>query len=180
MDLAEALSGTTRNEDEADGRIYGFLYGRITNADDPKGLGRVKARIGAQGAREESDWLTPLWPGAIEGTANKNDPIVVAFIDGDPTRGLFAMYPETTTNGRATESMLLGSTFLRLYNDLVDKVKHHTHLPGSFSAFTYNVVGVSGEMIPPYPGSALAADRSTPSPLTADTVVLSGKAKVKS
>src|SRR5262245_46062807 len=123
--LLEALANSLHTDDERDGRIYGFLYGIVTDIGDPQSLGRVRARIGAMQDKEQSNWLLPLWPGAIESLARVGDSIVVAFIDGNPNRGMFAVHARSTARFRPTEAMILGSTFLRLYNDLVDKFNSH-------------------------------------------------------
>jgi hypothetical protein len=132
MDLLEAIAGGTRSPDEQDGRVYGPVQGSITDVSDPQKLGRVKARIGAQQKGESSDWLLPMWPGGCEGYCQVGQPIIVAFVDGDPHRGVFWWYPKSTTTGRANDFALLGTTFIGLYNDLVSKFNF---LKSQYNAF---------------------------------------------
>lgn len=177
--LLEAFAGAIASEDESEGRIYGFLYGVVKDIGDPKGLGRIRARIGAQGDTDVSDWLLPLWPGAMESVPRVGDSIVVCFIDGNPNRGMYACHATTNMQGRATDYMLLGSTFARLYNDLVAKFNT---LKSTFN--THNHGASSGNPpvttdTDPDAAKALAADGSQPSALASNAKVLSGEAKVR-
>lgn len=204
MDLAESFAIGTRTRDQAEGRVYGFLYGVVTDNKDPQKIGRVRARIGAQQDGESSDWLEPMWPGAIEGTAAVKDSIVVCFIDGDPHRGMFAVAPKTTTQGRPTEAMILGTTMIGLYNDLVAKFNalqsdfqtammtfnSHAHPVPALGLLDGTSLPVTGSATSAPPtssgpsnsgqaaGKGKASDGSTPSAIASDSTVLSGRAKV--
>ena len=177
-ELLEALANAVQTDDERDGRIYGFLYGLVTDIVDPQGLGRVRARVGAMQQGESSNWLLPLWPGAIESAPRVGDSIVVAFIDGNPNKGMFAVHATSTMRNRPTESMILGSTFLRLYNDLVDKFNKHSHTcSASGSPSSSPATLVTDGVVKANFG--LASDGAKPSALASDTSVLSGEAKVR-
>jgi len=183
-ELLEALANSIQTDDERDGRIYGFLYGLVTDIGDPQGLGRVRARVGAMHQNESSNWLLPLWPGAIESAPRVGDSIVVAFIDGNPNKGMFAVHATSTMRNRPTEAMILGSTFLRLYNDLVAKFnnlksKFNTHLhsgvtTGGGTSGTPTLTDTDNDA-----AAALAGDGSQPSSLESGTRVLSSEAKVR-
>ena len=192
-DLADALRDISPQDEP--GRIYGAQYGRVTSVDDPKGLGRVKARVGAQGDGQASDWLTPMWGGASEFKPAIKDPVIVLFVDGDPARGCFAVYAETTTRGRPTEAMLLATTFCGLYNDLAAKFNalksshnslvstfnahQHSYLPGAAAAaLTVTTAPPATSDADADAAKANAADGSTVGAIASDQTVLSGRAKV--
>lgn len=195
-DLWDALARATRTPDEAEGRRYGLLVGRIVDVDDPANLGRVQARIGAQGANDRTGWIDPLWGGAIEETPAVGDFIYVQFVDGDPNRPTYCVYATSKSEGRPSEAVVLGSTFARLYNDQVERQNAivaalwgaMTGLQAMYNAHKHldPIGGVTEAPVAPWavptPGDAgkiKAADGSTPSALAGDTVALSGVAKVK-
>lgn len=192
MDFLQTLADSMRPKDEAEGRFYGFLYGIITDVDDPDGLGRVRARIGAMGPEDSSDWLIPAWPGAIEALPNKKDAIIVGFIDGDPNRGFYLVSPRSTTKDRPTEAMLLATTFIGMYNHLVAQFNQlrtdynsHAHQPGSLAAPSGGgaVTGTSGAPTASTTAAAAskgkAADGSVVAAKSSSEKVLSGKTKVR-
>lgn len=134
MNLIDALSRVTRSPDDADGRYFGCLTGVVTDIGSGDNLGRVKARLRGMPDNAESGWLSPLWPGGIEGIPHKNDPVFVTFEDGDEHRGFYLWFPSSRTQERPSEAMVLGSTFASLFNLLVTQFNQlrtdmagHTH-----------------------------------------------------
>lgn len=182
-DLLQTLAESIRTPDEAEGRIYGFLGGKVTDVTDPKGLGRVRARIGAQQAGESSDWLVPLWPGGMEGIPYVGDKITVGFYDGDINRGFYLVSPTSKTLLRPVEHMLLGDTFAGLFNFLVTRFNSlqndysgHTHPGGSIGTGT--TLGPSDDTSG-QAAAALNADGSAVRNIQNDTAALSSTQKVR-
>src|SRR5262249_55681128 len=120
--LLEALPNTTQTMDEKDGRIYRLLYGVVTDVDlgCAAKLPRIKHRIGGPGDRESRHWLDQACPGAVESVPNKKDPVVVLFIDGDPTRGVYCYFPDSNAQNRPTDYSPLGTTMAGIINNLGD------------------------------------------------------------
>src|SRR5688572_28256733 len=107
-DLFDTAEETTQSQDQREGRFYGILDGVVTEVETSSpALGRIKARFGVMTNQEQSDWLDPVWPGGMECLPNKDDPVWVMFVDGDPNRGIWAWHPTTKTTGRATEAAVL-------------------------------------------------------------------------
>lgn len=131
--LEEALASAVRTPDEADGRVYGWILGKVTDIDAK--LMRIKARVGKQEDGDSTDWLTGCFDGSTEGLPEIGDPVAVDFVDGDPHRGRWAYFPQSTTNGRPTESMVLGSTLIAMYNDLATKLNNLLAHYQAFYAF---------------------------------------------
>ncbi len=82
-----------------------FTLGRVTDADDPSGLARVRARLPVLGD-VETGWMSVLLPGAgaEKGVAilpEPDDDVLVVFPDGDPARGLVlgGLYGERVAPG---------------------------------------------------------------------------------
>lgn len=195
--LRELHSDLHRSEEEREGRVSGVVVGKITNVSDPQGLGRIKARYGAQDNNEESDWLLPMWPGSMEFIPRKDDMVGIVFLDGDPHRGFYSWHPTSNTKNRPTEAAVLGSTMAAMYNDLVAKFnnlksKYNAH--GHKGSVTVCANGapwtgisdtpVDAVLIPPVhdtdadAGKMQAADGSTVSAQAADSKALSGNVKV--
>jgi len=86
-------------------RVPAFTLGRVTDADDPDGLARVRARLPVLGD-VETGWMSVLLlgAGAEKGVAilpEPDDDVLVLFPDGDPARGvvLGGLYGERTAPG---------------------------------------------------------------------------------
>lgn len=199
MDWLEEHARATRTQDAAEGRVFEWVAGVVKDTNDPSKLCRVRARIGAQWDGETSEWLMPLLPGAVESVPKTGDPVLVGFLHGDPNRGFYAATIDTRTTGRPTNFMLLGSSFLPLYNDLVGKFNAlkskynqlqadvaalQTALdPGTFKyqagggTLTFSVTASQDNDADAAKGQA--ADGSTPAGSATAAKVLSGVAKVR-
>jgi len=174
-DLFELQADLQKTPERASGRYYGFLSGNITNVNDDQGLVLVKARIGAMGDNEESDWLIPAFPGSIECKPSKGDPCIVGFIDGDPNRGFWLYHPESTTKQRPSESMALGTTLVGVINQIQDDLKT---LLIAYNAQTYSNGGHPAA-VSIKSDQSLASDGSAVSKKIGQNIVLSGLCKVK-
>lgn len=117
-DLIEALAAGTMSKDEREGRYYGFVYGVVKEVESD-GLGRVKAKLFGFEGDDVTDWLVPFWPGSTESLPEKDDAIIVGFVDGDASRGFYGWHPQRKTKKRATEPAVLGLAAMGLYNHLV-------------------------------------------------------------
>jgi hypothetical protein len=197
-DLLELLANSLRTEDEEDGRIYGFQVGTVTEIVDPKSLGRIKARVMAQEKGESSDWLMPAWPAGVEAKPRVGEPVLVTFLDGDPNKGIWFWTVTSKSLNRPSEFMVLGTTLIGCYNDLVQRFNDlrtafiaHRHnlvdLQAGGSAVTQGAPGVdvvdgtrATGTAPPSAASKLkAADGATVADKTGSQIVLSGEAKVR-
>lgn len=173
------------------GRFPYLIEGKITNINDDAGLGRVKARIRGQDAHDESDWLAPAWPGAIEAIPNVDDMVWVVFIEGDPAHGVYWWFPTKNTQGRPTEFMALGTTTLGIINNLADQVQQlKTTVNNLITIFNVHVHAYSfGNTSPPpspgipdsdpAPAKGMASDGSVVSSVTLNKIALSGKLKLR-
>lgn len=198
--LLDAFNELHTTDERREGRYYGFLYGVVTTVGGNNDFGRIKARIGAQGDKEETDWLDPFWSGAIESIPNKGDAVIVGFVDGDTSRGFWGAHPESTSKNRPTEAMVLGTTAAGMYNDLASKVqslisKYNQAQADITTLFTLvNTTGLAvvaalakanptvtqtsssdGDTI----GKIKAADGSVVAAKSGDNVALSGKSRVR-
>lgn len=197
MDILETFSRSTMSEDKRDGRVYGFVYGVVTDVDTSQVFGRIKARVGAQGDNESTDWIDPAWPGSIESVPVVGQPVFVAFVDGDPHRGLYFWHPTSKTKNRAKEHILLGDTLTGMFNFFVDQFNQlrtdfnsHTQscsgtITGTANLTTGAVTGsYTGTASAPSPTTAIAANKGKASDgsvianKATSEVVLSGKALV--
>jgi hypothetical protein len=136
MYLEEVLSYGIVTPDESEGRVYGWIPGIVTDLDTK--LMRVKARIGKQESNASTDWLVPVGMGSIESLPEVNDPVGVIFMDGDPNRGAYFYFPQSTTKERPTaEPIPLGMTYVGMFNFLVTQFNQ---LRTDFNSFmtTYN------------------------------------------
>jgi len=172
-----------------DRRYFGFVYGKVTNVQDDQGLGRIRARLAAQQDGEESHWLVPFWPGAIESLPNVGDIVIVGFVDGDPMRGFYGWHATTNTKERPTEHMVLGDTLVAMFNYLVTQFNQlrsdfsgHVHTAGTLldsvsGACTGSTASAATTAMPANRGKA--ADGSIVSDRSTREIVLSGTAKVR-
>ena len=105
MTLSELLSGSSTNATNGTGKgggggkptAIGLMVGIVTNNNDPDQMGRVKVKFPAlgksdQGQEIESFWcrMSTIMAGPGQGVAyfpEANDEVIVAFENGDPTRG---------------------------------------------------------------------------------------------
>lgn len=181
------------------GRFPYFIEGKITNIGDEQGIGRVRARLKGMDDGDETEWLSPAWPGSIEAVPNVGELVWVQFVEGDPARGLYLWFPSKNTNNRPTEAMVLGKTawgmlnfFVTQFNQLrtdfnsfASTFSGHTH---TFSA-TVVAGAVSGTTAVPnatQPSTTAqpankgkAADGSEVADKSTSEIVLSGKTKVR-
>jgi hypothetical protein len=126
-DLFDFHSDHGWNQDQRDGRYYGFLDGTVVEveSDNPR-LCRIKADIGIRTldgnsatVMQTTDWCDPLLPGAIEAVPNKGDAVYVSFVQGDPNRPVYLCHPTTRSEGRPTEAAMLGTMFVGMFNYFV-------------------------------------------------------------
>ena len=192
MDLLDQIANSVRSESAAEGRYWGFVTGKVTDTNDPKSLGRVKAQIAAQQRRESSDWLVPVWPGAVEGIPKKNEPVIVGFIDGDPNKGFYLWFPQTNTKDRASNFMLLGTVFVKMYNNLAAQYNtlrsdFHTFVTVTYNLHMHATAAPGAPSVPTVVGTgttATAVQKAKDSAgtevaaVTTGEIVLSARAKV--
>jgi uncharacterized protein involved in type VI secretion and phage assembly len=86
-------------------RAPAFTLGKVTDADDPEGLARVRTRLPVFGD-VETGWMAVLLLGAgadkgVSIMPEPDDDVLVLFPDGDPARGLVlgGLYGERTAPG---------------------------------------------------------------------------------
>jgi hypothetical protein len=198
--LHQVLAQSTATPDEADGRVYGWLPGIVTDIDT--NLMQIKARIAKMDDGDSSHWLVPMGMGSVESLPEVGDPVGVVFMDGDPHSGAYFYFPQSTTKGRPTkEPIPLGLTFVGMFNFLVTQlnqlrtdfntladqaVKHtHAYLPGPGASV---MTGPASAATPPITLGATtaaaankgkAADGSVVSDKSTSEVVLSKRSKVR-
>ncbi len=190
-DLIEALAAGTMSKDEREGRYYGFVYGVVKEVESD-GLGRVKAKLFGFEGDDVTDWLVPFWPGSTESLPEKDDAIIVGFVDGDASRGFYGWHPQKKTKKRATEPAVLGLAAMGLLNHLVAQFNQlkadfdaHTHLAGGFTAPSGGgpVTGVSGSPVATTTAlagaKAQAADGAEVAAKSSDTKALSKHVKLR-
>lgn len=168
MRIEDVLALGLVSKDEQEGRVYGWIPGVVTDVDSK--LFRVKARIGKQEDSESTDWLVPMSIGAVESLPENGDPVGVAFMDGDPHRGAYFYFPQSTTNGRPSEALALGTTLAGLLNYFIDQYNAHQH------TYIYGTTGVPVSVIT---AKGLNSDGSPVSPVSSSKVVLSKRGKVR-
>lgn len=200
MDLLDALSGATRSQDAAEGRLYGAISGTVTTVETgtpPKNLCRVKAHLSGMNAGDETGWMMPMFFGGVEGLPRRGDPIVALFIDGDPNRGIFATTATSAQSGRASEHMVLGDALLPLLNYAIDEINNlkakynalqsnHAALVIAFNAQVYvnggkpvAVADTSSQDSDANAGKFQRADGSTPTSSSSSVRVLSADQRVR-
>lgn len=190
-DLIEALAAGTMSKDEREGRYYGFVYGVVKEVESD-GLGRVKAKLFGFEGDDVTDWLVPFWPGSTESLPEKDDAIIVGFVDGDASRGFYGWHPQRKTKKRATEPAVLGLAAMGLLNHLVTQFNQlrtdfnaHTHQAGGFTAPSGGgaVTGISGAPSSTTAATdaakAQAADGAEVAAKSSDTKALSKHVKLR-
>jgi hypothetical protein len=142
--LHQALAQSTVTPDEADGRVYGWLPGVVTDVDTK--LMQVKARIGKMDDGDSTHWLVPMGMGGVESLPEVGDPVGVVFMDGDPHSGAYFYFPQSTTKGRPTkEPIPLGLSLVAMYNDLATQLNQ---LGSHYQAFYVDSTGARPRLIP--------------------------------
>lgn len=187
-DLIEALAAGTLSKDEREGRYYGFVYGVVKEVEID-GLGRVKAKLYGFEGDDVTDWLVPFWPGSTESLPEKDDAIIVGFVDGDASRGFYGWHPQRKTKKRATEPAVLGLAAMGLLNHLVTQFNQlrsdfntHTHAAGTYSNGGGTVGGLSGLATATSAvdaAKAQAADGAEVAAKSSDTKALSKHVKLR-
>lgn len=199
MELLDALNGGIQSRDERDGRVPYMIYGVVKDVDTK--LGRVRARAGAQGDGESTEWLDPAWPGSIEAVPVVGEPVFIQFVDADPNRGVYWWHPTSTTKNRAQDFMLLGTTMCGMYNFLVDQFNQlrtdfntfastytgHVHpFTGTINVMAATCAGTTSATTSTQSATTALAtnkgkanDGSVVNNQTSSVVVLSGRAKIK-
>lgn len=176
--LHQVLAQGTASPDEADGRVYGWLPGVVTDVDTK--LMQVKARIGKMEDGDSTHWLVPMGIGAVESLPEVGEPVGVCFMDGDPHAGAYFYFPQSTTNGRPVEALALGTTLVGLLNNIVDQLQTLVTL---FNAHTHSTVyGPSGPPAAPWNpqlAKGMADDGSVVSSVSTAKKALSKRGKVK-
>lgn len=189
MHLLDKLAQGTVTVDEAQGRVYGWLPGIVTDVDAK--LFQVRARLGKQGDNESSEWLVPVGIGSVESLPEVGDPVGVLFADGDAHRGAYFYFPQSTTTRRPVEPIPLGTTFAGIVNALADQVQQLkttvNNLITLFNAHGHTYVyGTTGP--PPSPATAdsdptpakvMASDGSVVSSITTSKKALSKRSRVR-
>jgi hypothetical protein len=187
--LHQVLAQSTATPDEADGRVYGWLPGVVTDVDTK--LMQVKARIGKMDDGDSTHWLVPVGMGAVESLPEVGEPVGVVFMDGDPHSGAYFYFPQSTTKNRPVEALALGTTLAGIVNNLADQVQQlkttvntlitlfnahgHTYVYGTTGPPPSPATADSD----PTPAKALAADGSVVSSVTSSKKALSKRGKVK-
>lgn len=193
MDLFELQQDLHKSDEQREGRYYGFMRGSITNVNDDQSLVRVKARLGAQGDGEESDWLVPAFPGSMECKPTKGDPCIVGFVDGNPQEGFWLYHPKSTTKGRPQEAVPLGTTSWGMINFLVDQVNQlrtdfNTFVTTIYNTHNHATAPLGPVSVPSVVGTGTtaaaankgkASDGSIVANKATSEIVLSGLVKVK-
>lgn len=188
-ELLDVLPTAVITPDEAHGRVYGWLPGVVTDIDT--NLKQVKARIGKQGDNESTEWMPQVGMGGVESLPEVGDPIGVLFMDGDPHRGAYFYFPQSTTRSRPAEPIPLGNTLGGILNNLADQVQQlkttTNNLITLFNAHGHTYVyGTTGPPpspatadSDPAPAKALAPDGSVVSSVTSSKVALSKRTRVR-
>lgn len=180
MSILDAIAQGIQSPDEADGRVYGWLPGIVTDVDTK--LMRVRARVGKQDDNESTDWLVPVGIGSVESLPEVNDPIGVIFMDGDVHRGAYFYFPQSNTKSRPTEAAMLGSTFIAMYNHLVTQFNQ---LRLDYNTHTHSFTGTGTVNAPTAPTTAAVGGKgqdsqgSTIAPKSGDQKVLSKRTLVR-
>jgi hypothetical protein len=190
--LHQALAQSTVTPDEADGRVYGWLPGVVTDVDTK--LMQVKARIGKMDDGDSTHWLVPMGMGGVESLPEVGDPVGVVFMDGDPHSGAYFYFPQSTTKGRPTkEPIPLGLTFVGMFNFLVTQLNQlrtdfNTFVTVKYNSHNHPTAPVGPVSVPSLVGTATtalaankgkAADGSVVSDVSTSEIVLSKRTKVR-
>ncbi len=125
----------------------GVMVGIVTNNLDPENQGRVKVKFPTLGDNQESYWcrMASTMAGPVRGIAmlpEANDEVVVAFENGDPTRGvvLGAVWNGSDALPMPTSELVTGGITIRRI--IQTRMKHKfliddTDTPGGFVIADY-------------------------------------------
>ena len=77
------------------GEFYGKYRGTVTNIKDPKGMGRIKAKVPDVMGDQESGWAMPCAPFAGSNSGffalpSENASVWIEFEQGDPERPIWS------------------------------------------------------------------------------------------
>lgn len=171
--LLEKLAQNTVTADEAQGRVMGWLPGIVTDVDTK--LKQVRARIGKQGDNESTEWIPQMGMGSIESLPEVGDPIGVIFQDGDIHRGAFFYFPQSTTKNRPMQPIPLGTSFVGMFNFLVEQLNQlqtdHNTLANKYSNHVHVFTGTAT------PTSCAGTTNPTTSTVNATTSLPANKGK---
>lgn len=191
MNIEDVLAQSIVTPDERDGRVYGWIPGVVTDIDTK--LMRVKARIGKQEDGDSTDWLVPMGMGSVESLPETGDPIGVMFADGDPHRGAYFYFPQSTTRNRPGQPAMLGEMFIGIFNYLVTQYNQLRTDFDTFVTVKYNLhnhptAPVGPVSVPSVTGTATtaavankgkASDGSVVADKATSEIVLSKRTKVR-
>ena len=150
--ITSALMGAQGHNPSHDGSVSrpterGVMVGIVTNNLDPENQGRVKVKFPTMGDNQESYWcrMASTMAGPVRGIAmlpEANDEVVVAFENGDPTRGvvLGAVWNGNDALPMPTSQLVTGGITLRRI--IQTRMKHKfliddTDTPGGFVIADY-------------------------------------------
>lgn len=171
--LLEKIAQNTVTADEAYGRVNGWLPGIVTDVDTK--LYQVRARIGKQGDNESTEWIPQAGMGSIESLPEVGDPIGVIFQDGDVHRGAYFYFPQSTTKNRPTQPIPLGTSFVGMFNFLVDQLNQlqtdHNTLANKYSNHVHTFTGTATTT------SCAGTTNTTTSTVNATTALPANKGK---
>jgi uncharacterized protein involved in type VI secretion and phage assembly len=90
----------------------GPVYAKVTDNKDPDQLGRIKVKFESMGQNVESGWLTVLnLFGGFFSIPDKDQHVVVAFVNGNPAQGVVLGAVWTNTNKPPKSGENSGSDF---------------------------------------------------------------------
>lgn len=178
MFLHQALAQSTATADEADGRVYGWLPGVVTDVDTK--LMQVKARVGKMEDGDSTHWLVPMGMGSIESLPEVGEPVGVIFMDGDPHAGAYFYFPQSTTNGRPVEALPLGTTLVGLLNNIIDQLQTlQTIYNPHGHTYVYGTTGPPAAPWSPQLAKGMASDGSVVASVSSNRKALSKRGKLR-
>jgi uncharacterized protein involved in type VI secretion and phage assembly len=117
MGLLEQMK--RERERRSEGRVFGLYRGIVTNVNDPKALGRIRAKVHELlGDTDETDWAWPCVPFGGGGAGwlmlpKTNDAVWIAFEAGDLSRpvwvGFWFNKTDTPPDGAGPDVRVLQS-----------------------------------------------------------------------
>ncbi|WP_377188355.1 phage baseplate assembly protein V [Ruegeria meonggei] len=90
MNKMMGMVATSEAERASDGFVRGLALGKVTDNEDPKGIGRVRVRLELHNEDQESFWARVATPMAgnemgVYFLPQKDDEVLVGFIGEDPS-----------------------------------------------------------------------------------------------